>query len=162
MAKRSRLRPSPKRSLRTVSLAAVFFLAACSPHGSTSTLPHRGHRLHTPESLCGGETLLNPPTSTEYPRVPAPRITKSDVRVRFVGPPPVPDTVYARVRITGMKFPDVNNTPEWVVIYRNVKIIPIGGKIGAEPRPVAHETVLLLFDSTSGFGLVTHFCSSGV
>jgi hypothetical protein len=84
------------------------------------------------------------------------------MHVRFVGLPPVPDTVYARVRITGMEFPDVNNTPEWVVIYHNAKVIPGLGGIDEPTRSLAHETVLLLFDPTSGFGVVTHLCSSGV
>jgi hypothetical protein len=79
--------------------------------------------------------------------------------VNFVGRPPVPEIVYARITIG----PDLafDNSPEWVVIYRNAKIIPIGGKMGAEPRPVAHETIFSLFDPTSGSGLDLQLCSSG-
>jgi hypothetical protein len=88
--------------------------------------------------------------------------------VNFVGRPPVPEIVYARITITD--FGEVtatgldlafDNSPEWVVIYRNAKIIPIGGKIGAEPRPVAHETIFSLFDPTSGSGLDLQTCPSG-
>ena len=81
------------------------------------------------------------------------------MHVRFVGPPPVPDIVYARITITD--FPEFNNNPEWVIIYRNAKILRLGGPIGAEPRPLAHETILSLFDPTSGSGLDLHECSSG-
>ena len=168
VAQRRRLCGSPKRDLRIVSLAAAFFLAACSSHIGTSTLTERGSRLHSPESLCSGKVLLKPPTSTEHPRVHPPRITKSEVPVNFVGPPPVPDIVYARITITDFGEATAtgldlafDNSPEWVVIYRNAKIMPIGGPIGAEPRPVAHETILSVFDPTSGSGLDLQGCSSG-
>ena len=159
MASHRRFCAGRRCHLRTLSLAAAFFLAACSGHSSTLTLSDTGHRLHFPESFCSGKVLLQPPTSTEHARAPAPKITKSDVNMRFVGPPPVPDIVYARIRITDI--PGFNNTPEWAVIYRNAKIIPMGGMSGAEPRPLAHETILSLFDPTSGSVLDIRRCPSG-
>ena len=160
VAERRRFRVGPNRGMRTLFLAAAFFLAACSGPATTSALRPTGHRLHSAESLCGGKALLNPPTSTEHPRVSAPRIKKSEVHVRFVGPPPLPHIVYARITLTDT--PDFNNTPAWVVIYRNAKIIVGTGAIGKVGRPVAHETVLLLFDPTSGSGSDVQACRAGV
>jgi hypothetical protein len=149
--------------LRTLSLAAAFFLAACSGHSSTLTLSDTGHRLHFPESFCSDKVFLQPPTSTEHAHVPAPRISKSDVWVHFVGRPPVPDIVYARIRTTDI--PEFNNTPEWAVIYRDATITPPTGGISkahSVARPIANETVLLLFDPTSGSPSALRFCPAGV
>ena len=83
--------------------------------------------------------------------------------MNFVGPPPVPDIVYAGTTITD--FPDFNKLPEWVVIYRNVTIIGDTGKLGqpaTSARPLANETVLLLFDPTSGSPSALRFCPARV
>ena len=160
------------RYVRTVVLSAAFFLAACSGPSNTSTLLHQGHRLHSPESFCSGTVLLNPPAPTEHPRAHSPRIPQSVSHVKFVGPTPVPDILYTRITITEFGrvtstgiAPDFNNTPEWVVIYPKAKITVLGGRIGpprSVPRPLANETVVLLFDPSSGSYSGLNVCPSGV
>ena len=94
------------------------------------------------------------------------------MHVKFVGPPRVPDVLYTRITITEFGrvtstgiVPDFNNTPEWVVIYPKAKITVLGGGMGrprSVPRPVANETVLLLFDPTSGSVSDLYVCPATV
>jgi hypothetical protein len=81
--------------------------------------------------------------------------------------------VFARVTIidfgvviaTGID-PTFENTPEWVVIYRDAKIRAIGGLnvVGADgqshpvPTPARPETILSLIDPSSGAGLDVKTC----
>jgi hypothetical protein len=157
-----------------VSLAAGLFMTACSGHSSSSTLHRSGGRLSAAESFCDAHVLLRPPTSKEHSRIRAPRITTPPSVL--VGPPPRPDIVFARLTITDFGVvkatglhPTFDNAPEWVVIYRHAKVIPIGGPnvVGADGRPhgvrtlARPETILSLIDPTSGSGLDVQTCPPG-
>jgi hypothetical protein len=157
-----------------MALAVVFFLSACSDHGSGHALVGTVNRLQTPQTFCSGHVLLKPPKSAQHPRIPAPRVLIPPAVL--IGPPPVPHVVFAQVTITDLGVvtatgihPTFDNTPEWVVIYRNAKVMPIGGPIvvgangqaHAVPQPASSGTIISLISASSGSTLDVKTCPWG-